>query len=269
MSSETLDPDKTIRVRPRYCRLCTDPGVEEAEENYRYVALDWQMPLSDAALISLDVWDYHFSRDTLERIEDITVNRIAPLVRVCRREGLQVIHAPAPPLAQKSPNWVRLVEDPPPPSPNHAPEWPPEEFRKKTGRYAAYARPHEPQLEERVEHRRTKRDFHPAVRPEGDEAVILSGEELHLLCKSRGVVNLFYVGFNTNACIVMRDYGTYAMMGRGYNVILVRDCTTGMETHETKADLVCTRGAIAGLEQFSAYTVTSEELTKALEENGE
>jgi len=240
--------------------------VELAEENFRHGSLEWNVPLGEAALISLDVWNYHFARDTLERIEDITRNRIAPLVEACRKGGVQVIHAPASPVAQRHPNWVRLMpeEEKAQPVWPKSPEWPPPEFRKKAGQYAQYARPHEPQEADRNQHRAELRDFHPSVVPVGDEAVVLSGEELHRLCAQRGILQLFYVGFNTNACIIMRDYGTHAMMGRGYHVLLVRDCTTGMETHETKEQLMCTRGTIASLEQFGVYTVTSDELTDAL-----
>ena len=99
-----------MAVRPRYFRLFTDGEVELAEENYRYHELDWTVPLPQCALISLDVWNYHFARDTLERIEEITVNRIAPLVDTCREAGLQVIHAPAGPVAQKQPNGHGLYE---------------------------------------------------------------------------------------------------------------------------------------------------------------
>ncbi len=263
----THENTRSIRIRPRYFRLYTDPGVELAEENFRHKELDWRIPLSQAALVSLDVWNYHFARDTLERIEDITVNRIAPLVAACRAAGLQVIHAPGPPLARNHPNWVGLVPEDEKPQrqwPN-SPAWPPPEFVQKTGEYAQYARPHEPQEAERNEHRANLRGFHPAVLPEGDEAVVETGEELHRLCAQRGVLFLFYVGFNTNACIVMRDYGTLEMRKRNYEAILVRDCTTGMETHETQPDLACTRGQIASLEQFRCYTVTSEQLAQALE----
>ncbi len=255
-----------MAVRPRYFRLFTDGEVELAEENYRYHELDWTVPLPQCALISLDVWNYHFSRETFERIEEITANRIAPLVDACREAGLQVIHAPAGPVAQKHPNWVKLIPDEEKPQSvwPDSPAWPPSEFRKKADNYAQYARPHEPQEARRIAHREQLRDFHPAVRPIGDEAVVLNGEELHRLCAQRGILFLLYVGFNTNACIVMRDYGTLAMMARGYDVILVRDCTTGMETHETLADLTCTRGQIATLEQFGVYTVTSEQLGDSL-----
>jgi len=261
---------RRIRLRPRYFRLYTDPGVELAEANYRYHELTWEIPLAEAALICLDVWNYHFSRDTYERIDDITVHQIAPLVAACRRGGLQVLHAPADPVAQRHPNWTRLVPDDEEPQPRWpgSPAWPPKEFRQKHGPYARYARPHEPQQAEREHHRRTLRDFHPACRPAGDEAVVLTGEELHRLCAQRRILFLLYVGFNTNACIVRRDYGTLAMHDRGYEVVLVRDCTTGMETHETLATLACTRGQIATLEQFGITTVASQQLIDALAELG-
>ena len=269
-NSRTDDGRSVVRIRLRYYRLYTDPGIELAEENFRYVELDWEMPLSEAALICLDVWNYHFARDTLERTDAVTRQKIGPLVQACRRHGMQVIHAPAAPVATKHANWVRLVAKDARPQPAWpaSPVWPPKEFVEKQGPYAQYARPHEPQNDERVRHREEKRDFHPAVKPEGDEPVIVNGEELHRLCAQRGILHLFYVGFHTNACIVMRDYGTYAVMRRGYNVILVRDCTTGMETHETKDTLECTRAAIAGLEQFGAYTVDSEQLMRALSNAG-
>ena len=255
-----------IHIRPRYFRLYTDPGVELAEENFRHRELDWQIPLPQAALVSLDVWNYHFARDTLQRIEDITVNKLAPLVGLCRAAGLQIIHAPGPPLARQHPNWTNLVREDERPQPAYpgSPAWPPREFIQKSGAHAQYARLHEPQEAERNNHRTTLRDFHPAARPVGDEAVVETGEELHRLCAQRGILFLFYVGFNTNACIVMRDYGTLEMRKRGYDVVLVRDCTTGMETHETKPDLACTRGQIASLEQFRCYTVTSSQLSAAL-----
>ncbi|MDP7250869.1 MAG: isochorismatase family protein, partial [Planctomycetota bacterium] len=91
-------------------------------------------------------------------------------------------------------------------------------------------------------------------------------EELHRLCAQRGILHLFYVGFYTNACIVLRDYGVYQMVRRGYHAILIRDCTTGMELHETQDDLICTRGEIASVEQFEVYTVTSNQMIDSLVE---
>ncbi len=102
------------------------------------------------------------------------------------------------------------------------------------------------------------------IRPVGDEPVVLDGEELHRLCARRKILHLVYVGFNTNACIMLRDYGLPAMNRRGYTTILVRDGTFGMETATTCQDSACTRGAIADLEQFGSYTLSSRAIVNAL-----
>jgi len=257
---------RILRVRPRYCRLYTDPGVEPAERNYRHAYLDWAVPLAQCALVCVDVWDGHHAADTCARTDAVTRTHVAPLVHACRQHGLRVIHAPASPVAQKHANWVRLVPDWQHPAPAFAdsPDWPPSAFKRKEGPYAAYARPHEPQEDERAKRRETSRWFHPDVQPEGDEAVVVCGEELHRFCAQREVLFLFYVGFHTNACMIHRDYAPFAMRRRGYECVVLRDCTTGMETAETADAMTCTRGAIASFEQFGLYTMTSDELAAAL-----
>lgn len=257
---------KTFRIHPRYARLFTDGRRELDERNYDYATLDWSIPLSMAAIVSVDVWNWHFTKETLERIEAITVKRIAPLFKACRQHGLQIIHAPAPPLAERSPNRVKLFpkSDQARPVWPNSPKWPPRDFQTRNGQYAAYARPIEPQEADRIRHRETLRDFHAAARPVADEAVIVSGEELHRLCARRGIMFLFYVGFSVNACIVGRTYGITEMNRRGYASILLRDCTTGMEIRTTRSELICTRGQIASLEQAGIYTLSATEVTRAL-----
>lgn len=258
-------PAGSIHLRPRYVRLYTDPGVELAEANYQTAMLEWDVPHSEIALVCLDCWNWHYSRDTRERIEEIVREKVAPLLAACRTGGMLVIHAPASPVAQRHPNWVRLTEGKKQqPAWSDSPAWPPAAFVQKTGPYAAYARPLEPQNAERSAYTMEKRKFHPLVQPIGDEPVVLDGEELHRLCAQRKILHLAYVGFNTNACIMLRDYGLPAMNRRGYTTILIRDGTTGMETADTQKDMACTRGAIADLEQFGSYTLTSQELIDAL-----
>ena len=264
-AAEPSGPAKTVHLRPRYVRLYTDPGVELAAANYRYKTLDWDVPLNEIALVCLDCWNWHFSHDTFEQMETVVRENIVPLLAACRAKGVLVIHAPASPVAQRHPNWVRLTEGKKPQAvwPD-SPAWPPVAFREKTGPYVKYARPNEPQSVERSTHAQTKREFHPLIRPVGDEPVVLDGEELHRLCARRKVLHLVYVGFNTNCCLIFRDYGLPAMNARGYSTILVRDGTMDMETVETYKDSTCTRGAIADLEQFGSYTLTSREIIEAL-----
>lgn len=258
---------KVMHIRPRYIRLGVDAGVELAERNYHHAWLDWDLPLDQCALVLLDVWNYHYSKDTFERVDSISRNEIPKALEACRKSGMQVIHAPAWPVATRHPNWVKIVDDKTRRSEYPgSPDWPPAEFKSKQGQYAQLRKPVEAHEAANNHHTMNLRDFHDACRPVGDEAVILSGEELHRLCAQRGIVHLFYVGFNTNACMIYRTYGITEMSGRGYNCILLRDATTGMETAETLPTMACTKGIIATLEQFGNFTVATDELVQSLRE---
>ena len=60
--------------------------------------------------------------------------------------------------------------------------------------------------------------------------------------------------------MITRDYGALQMSNRGYQVSVVRDCTTGMENKETQSKLLQTNGALLFFEMFGQYTVTSDEI---------
>ncbi len=251
-----------LHVRPRYYRIYTDPGIEVAERHYNYAWLEWPIPRDRVALVLVDVWNYHFASDTWARMENVMQDGLIPLVKACRCHGLPVIHAPAPEVAEGHANQFRPGT--PAPRPPFDPEWPPPDFHRRAGEWAAFAWPREPQDEDRQRMRTDLRDFHPEVVPQEGEAVVANGEELHLLCKERGYLFLLFAGFNTNACVMMRDYGVPAMQRRGYAAILVRDATTGMETHETTEEALLTQATILNLEQFGTPTLTSGEIVKAL-----
>ncbi|MCK5805984.1 MAG: isochorismatase family protein [Lentisphaeria bacterium] len=257
-----------FHIRPRYARLATDEGIPLAERNYQRAHLDWRVPANQCALVCIDCWSWHFSEETFSRIDDISRNRIAPLLEACRKTEMTIVHAPANPVASRHPNLVQFRADgevSSPPWPD-SPSWPPQEFRSKTAEFAEFAKPSEPSMVERARHGSTLRDFHESCRPQGNEPVVIDGEDLHRLCAERGILHLFFLGFNTNACVMMRDYGLPAMVRRGYHGILVRDCTTGMEIADTVETLACTHGTIADIEQFLGYTVTSDELIAGIQE---
>ncbi len=256
-----------LQIKPRYHRWHVDPGVEWVETNTRPATLDWSIPLSQAALILVDVWDRHYLLDTQARAEKAINDKLVPLLGACRKAGLPIIHAPSPSQAKSHPNWVGHTRDAsasgePAPAPK-GDDWPPREFRAKSGPFRAYGRPDEPRAAE-LARLRAGLTIHPKVRPAGDEPVIATGEVLHRLCKQRGILFLLFAGFNTNACILVRDYGTLAMSERGYEVILIRDCTTGMESADSHPTLAQTQGAILLLEMFGQYSITSNEIRAGL-----
>lgn len=246
-----------LRLRPRYHRWHVDPGVEWIETNTAYAQLDWTIPLSQTALVLVDVWDHHYLRDTEARAEKIIDERLAPLMASCRQAHMPIIHAPSPTHAMRQPNWVGASQDSKVSAKRD--NWPPAEFRNKSGSFTSFRRPTEAR-EGELTKLRANLKIHPKIQPVADEPVIATGDELHELCKKRGILFLFFAGFNTNACILVRDYGTLDMSRRGYEVILVRDCTTGMESRQSQPTLSQTNGAILFLEMFGQYTVTSEDI---------
>ena len=254
--------DQVLFIHPRYHRWYVDPGVEWLETNTGYATLDWSIPISRAALVLVDVWQRHYIKDTEAREEAVITNNLVPLITVCRKAGLPVIHAPSAPVAKQHPNWVKLVSEAEM-IPKHD-DWPPAQFRNLSGPYQSYARPKEPREAEKQ--KLPPLYFHPKVHPVAKEPVVATGEELHRYCKKQGILFLLFAGFNTNACILSRDYGTIQMSNRGYEVILVRDCTTGMESRETQPTLSQTKGAILLLEMFGQYSISSGEVIAGLPE---
>ena len=248
-----------LSMKPRYHRWHVDPRVEWLETNTGYATLDWTVPLSQTALVLVDVWQRHYIKDTEARGEAIITNKLVPLLNACRKAGLTIVHAPSPPVAKQLPNWVKL--DGPAGAPKQD-NWPPSEFLNKRARFEAYRRPTEPREAERQ--KLPPLQIHPKAWPLEKEPVVSTGEELHRYCKQQGILFLLFAGFNTNACILSRDYGTMQMRNRGYEVILVRDCTTGMESKESQPTLAQTNGAILMLEMFGHYSISSEEVIGGL-----
>lgn len=55
------------------------------------------------------------------------------------------------------------------------------------------------------------------------------------------------------------------MNGRGYNIILLRDATTGIEAHDTVDDLLMTRMTIREIETKWGWSATSGDFVAACE----
>jgi len=255
-TSEHSISDEKLHVKPRFHNWIVDEGEEWLELNTKQANLDWNIPVSQCALVLLDVWQRHYLKEPEERAEKIINERYVPLLKSCREYGMEVIHCPSPQVAKTHPNWVKLMSEAELKPVSDS--WPPKEFRNLSGPYNAYRRPFTPKEAER--NALTPLTFHPKVVPLNNEAVIAYGEELHRYCKQKGILFLFFAGFNTNACLITRDYGALQMNYRGYQVSVIRDCTTGMESRETQAGLLQTNGALLFFEMYGQYTVTSNEI---------
>ncbi len=253
-------------IHPRYYSFLADREEDSFEKNARYVELEWRVPVHQSALVLVDVWGWHYLKDTRERVEQITRERIAPVVAACRRAGVRVIHAPAPRVAKTSPHWVGRTAPETAASlfPIPRSQWPPQAFLERSGEYAAYARQKTPFSKQLADESATKCDFHPLVLPEEGDAVVATGVELRSLLEKEQRLFVFYAGFHNNACYLSRDYGIISMQAAGYQPILLRDCTTAMESATSQVAGLQTEGANLLIEMFFGVSIDSADWISAL-----
>ena len=252
----------TLDMDVRYYHLIPRAYTSEPENHPR--TLQWQLPVENVALILVDVWADHYMKTHLDRGRDITLNNIKPVLEAFRRVGALVVHAPSPDCARRYPAWLRYAGDDEvkgrPSTPGD--DWPPPDFRRKTGDYAKWARPME-EKNKLYEDIIANRSIIPEVAPQGDDHVIVTGDQLHRLLRHRKILHLFYCGFAANMCVPFRDYGMRAMKARGYEIILIRDCTSAIEVADTYDDLAISRIAVVDTELTIGYTVASADLVAA------
>ena len=236
------------------------------ETDFGYVDTTLSVPLEQTALVLVDCWNSHYCRSWLERASGIMKEKIVPVLQAARGAPIAVVHAPCPTVAEKHPQSGAYAEPNDKPSgPRYAnsdEEWPPKEFVERAGEHAQFRRTYSPPPETWSDRYETQ-DIAEIVKPQADEYVVATGVQMHRLLKDRKILHLFYAGFATNMCVQYRDYGLRAMHQRGYNVILLRDCTTGVEDHDTVDELLLTRAAIREIETQYAFSAVSEDFLAA------
>ena len=256
---------RALSLPCRYYRVYTDPDVPCVEKNFGFVHRTLPLPVEQTALVLVDVWSTHYIASWLARAAAVTRGKIVPALDAARRIGMTVIHGPSPFVAD------RYARAPAPFSEDtvgsgsgshgdgHG-EWPPADFRGiyRGGHFAAFGRDQEPRLSEAMERYKTELDIAPAVRPLPGEPIIHTGAQMHALLVERRILHLVYAGFATNWCVIGRDYGVIAMNERDYNIILLRDATTGIEFHDSADSLAATAMTIREIETKYGWTTEAE-----------
>ncbi len=231
---------------------CPDDNVEA---NIVPVDSEFDLDPSETALVLVDVWGGHHIKSHYERTGVIMAETIRPCIEAARSCGVAVIYAPSPRIARTYPQSARYgvgSEIARPDGPEHD-EWPPGDYRDAKGKYSSLARPYNekiPGYDGDLPEWWHIRAIAEVIEPQADDFVVATGEQLHLLLRDRRIVNLVYAGFATNICVVYRDYGLQAMRARGYRPVLLRDCTSAIETRDTFDTLLITRTLILDLERW-------------------
>jgi nicotinamidase-related amidase len=251
----------TLHMTVRYFQDSTPLDVPCREENFLRREITMAMPLEQTALVLVDLWNVHFITSWLERETAVLQAKVLPAISAARRAGLAVVHAPSPPVAAQ---YDQLKRHKPAPAWT-PPTWPPAEFRDREGAYAAFKGPRDqpPGIGPWWGPLDAQLSMSPAVTVLEDEYVLATGEQLHELAEQKGWLHLIYAGFATNWCIMNRDYGVRAMSGRGYNVVLLRDATMGVEFPDTLHDLWATEMAIREVETQCGFTALTSSFLAA------
>lgn len=231
---------------------CPDDNVEA---NIVQVESEFDLDPSETALVLVDVWGGHHIKSHYERTGVIMAEKIRPCVEAARSREIAVIYAPSPKIARTYPQSARYGEgsEIPRSDVSEDDEWPPRDYRNATGKYSSLARPDNekiPGYGGKLPEWWHIRAIADVIGPQADDFVIATGEQLHRLLRDRRIVNLVYAGFAANICVVHRDYGLQAMRARDYRPVLLRDCTTAIETRDTFDTLSLTRTVILDLERW-------------------
>ncbi|HET7768343.1 MAG TPA: isochorismatase family protein [Chloroflexota bacterium] len=262
---------RELRLMLRTYQRSPESGRDWVESSFHYETWPVTIAAREAAVVLVDVWDRHVITSHAARTAEIARSRIAPALAAARTAGIAVIHAPSPVQARRYPQWTRYAGESDATAPairswpfmEPSDDWPPPAFRRREGPFAQFRRPSAATVvEPRGE--REGRAIDPSVEPQPGDFVVATGEQLHRLCAARGILHLFYAGFAANICIPFKDYGMRAFHARGYHTVLLRDCTTAIEGHDTVDGLAGTRQAIRELEMAGiAATITSDDLVAA------
>lgn len=250
-------PGPILNLPCRYYRVFTDPDVPSEEGNFGFVEKTLPLPVDQTALVLVDVWSVHYIDSMVRRIQRIVAEAIVPALEAARAAGVTVIHAPSPWIVQKRGYQTAKPELAEPAVEPAA--WPPEGFGHiyRDGEWAACGRPAEPRLPAIYDWYESDLDIAEPVRPAGNDLVISSGPEMHAVLAERRILHLVYAGFCANWCLIGRDYGIVQMNQRGYNIILLRDATTGIESADTVDQLLMTEMTIREIETKWGWSATA------------
>ena len=110
-----------------------------------------------------------------------------------------------------------------------------------------------------------------AVKPLPDEIILDAAHsttmEFDNFLKENGLETLIYAGYSSNWCVLHRPVGIINMRQRGYNIILLRDCTIGFETPETLNGEWANEVTINIIEYQWGMTATIDDLKRAFLNN--
>lgn len=254
---------RILRLKGRFYRTIpiTNPGYEE-----EILELD----VEKTALVSLHCWNVGFPENpldvnywvgmgfpqTVKEAEYIMKEFIQPAINIARKVGILVCHVQTKSIAEKYPQHLEEDEGD-------------EDFRSMQTYTPAI-----PGYRERIlfrfhgEDYSTKSplrnmDFPSIVAPMPGEPVIYKTKQFDRVLRKRGIVNLIYMGFATDMCILHAEGGMLAMFNLGYRVLLIREATLGVEMPDWFENRISTKWAMRFIETHIGDTISFSDFIEA------
>ncbi len=264
---------RALDLTGRYFRTIPITDTGYAEEPL-------SLEIERTALVSLHCWDigcpggpgadpsFCVGMGYLETMAEewrIVNEAIRPALDAARTCGLPVCHVQDAGIAARYPEWFSHHADPtPPPTPAGEPTAPRETIPGH--RQSILERSHG------VDYPQASgiatMDFPDVVAPLPREPVVHQTSQFDRILRDMSIVNLIYVGFATDMCILNAPGGMGPMFGLGYRVLLVRDATLGVECPDTIDERIATRWGIRFVETHWGDTIALSDLLAACEQLG-
>ena len=252
-----------LNLKVRYFVDSTPADVPCREENFMRRELDFPLPLEKTALVLIDLWNKHHIDSWIERAAKMARDVTVPLIDRAREVGITVIFAPSPDVLRAVPEKYSVYggkATAKEPAKMTESAWPPADFVDRRGEYELFRGPRS-QFPPIGAHWPDTPVFDMAscIHVRNGDFVVATGDQLHDLCAERGILHLMFAGFATNWCILNRDYGVVRMRTRGYNTMILRDATEGVEFPDTLEKRWATELAIREIEQRHGFSVSNDD----------
>ena len=219
----------------------------------------------ETAVIVCDMWDDHYCRSSVRRLEAM-IPRMNETLDAARRLGVHVIHAPSSTMDFYAgyPQRKRMQQAPYAKPPVEIASWCYLDRNDEGPLPIADEEPCDDAVP-RAKIRMYSRQ-HADIRIEPEDGISDDGQEIFNYFQANGVENVILTGVHANKCVLGRPFGIRQQVRLGKNVALARDLTDSMYdprdepfvSHDEGTQLV-----IEHIERWWAPSILSEELIRA------
>jgi hypothetical protein len=108
------------------------------------------------------------------------------------------------------------------------------------------------------------RDFAPQARPQEDELIAETSEQLFAICQHTGVNHLIYAGFAIDGCLLMSPGGMMDMSRYGVMCSALREAVVAIENKETARTQLAKEIGLWRVELMFGFVFQTDEFINAL-----